>query len=110
VVAFLVIEMPAPERRSAPRIHLTAPIDATLGATAVKLLEISQRGALVEHSTPFIEGARLRLTFKWEGAEIVRECRVVRSRLIRARDTGVVVYRSGLEFTKRAETRPPARR
>jgi len=75
-----------------------------LGATRVTLLEISQRGALVEHSTPFVEGARLRLTFKWEGAEISRDCRVVRSRLSRSHDTDTVVYRSGLEFAKRAET------
>lgn len=87
--------MPAPERRSARRIHLTAPIDATLGATGVQLIEISPRGALVEHSTPLVQGARLRLTFRWEGAPISRDCRVVRSRLTRG------VYRSGLEFAKR---------
>jgi hypothetical protein len=96
--------MPAPERRSARRIHLTAPIDASLGATGVKLIEISPRGALVEHATPFVEGARLRLTFRWEGSSISRDCRVVRSKLTRGH-AGQVVYRSGLEFAK-----TPARR
>ena len=100
--------MAAPERRSAARVHLTSPVDATLGATAVRLMEISQKGALIEHTTPFIEGARLRLVFKWEGKQISRECRVVRSKLIRSHSGGgVVVYRSGLEFTALA---PPARK
>ena len=101
--------MPAPERRSARRVHLTAPIDATLGATAVRLVEISQRGALVEHSSPFVEGARLRLTFDWEGARISRECRVVRSKLTRGH-AGRVVYRSGLEFARTPAARGTGRR
>ena len=81
-----------------------------LGATRVVLLEISRRGARVEHSTPFVEGARLRLTFRWEQQEISRECRVVRSKLARSRDPGRVVYHSGLEFLRVTEKPAPAAR
>lgn len=92
--------MPASERRTARRINLTSPIPATLGTTRVTLMEISQRGALIEHSTPFVEGARLRLNFKWEQKEISRECRVVRSKISRSRDAAGFIYQSGLEFLR----------
>jgi len=82
------------------RVHLAHAVLAKLGSAQVVLVDISVLGARVEHHMPLIAGAHSRLSFTWEGEQIVAECRIVRSRIERFSTgaEGVTVYHSGLEF------------
>lgn len=92
--------MQSPRTRRVQRVHLAQPLVARLGSAQVVLVDLSVLGARVEHSVPLIAGALTRLTFDFEGAEMVLECRIVRSRLERfsVGSDGLTVYHSGLEF------------
>ena len=92
--------MELPTTRRVQRIHLASPITARLGMHAVVLVDISLLGARVEHHTPLHAGGQARLAFRWDDAEVVIECRIVRSRLERFSigANGLTIYHSGLEF------------
>jgi hypothetical protein len=88
------------ETRRVQRVHLAQPVLARLGATQVRLVDVSVLGARVEHHVPLLAGGRTRLSFRWDDEEIVTECRIVRSRLERfsVGGDGLTIYHSGLEF------------
>ena len=92
--------MQFPRTRRVQRVHLAQPIIARLGAAQVVLIDLSVLGARIEHHTTLPAGSRARLSFDLEDAQIIAECRIVRSRLERfsVGADGLTVYHSGLEF------------
>jgi len=97
---YMNVSMEVPSTRRVQRVHLAKPVVARLGSAQVVLVDISVLGARVEHHTPMIAGGRTRLAFRWDDAEVVTDCRIVRSRLERFSigSDGLTVYHSGLEF------------
>lgn len=91
---------PGKNRRNIERIRLSEPIIGRLGSTSVVLVDISTRGARVEHHVSLATNARLRLTFSWDGDQIAIDCVVVRGKLDRFSNEagGLTVYHSGLAF------------
>jgi hypothetical protein len=63
------------ERRQFQRLNLGRPIDGWFGDYAVRLLDVSANGALVEHDDVIEDGARalLRFYFRREEVELVAE-------------------------------------
>jgi len=94
------VKPPVKNRRNIERIRLSEPIIGRLGSTSVVLVDISTRGARVEHSISLATNARLRLSFSWDGDDIALDCIVVRCKLDRfSREPGgLTVYHSGLSF------------
>jgi hypothetical protein len=81
-----------PRTRRVQRIHFPQPLTGRLGATEVRLIDLSVLGARVEHALPLVAGAHSRLLFEWDGEPIGADCRIVRSRLEKG------IHRSGIEF------------
>ena len=81
-----------PRTRRVQRIHFPQPLTGRLGATEVRLIDLSVLGARVEHARPLAAGGHSRIVFEWDGEPIAADCRIVRSRLEKG------VHRSGIEF------------
>jgi len=81
-----------PRTRRVQRIHFPQPLTGRLGATEVRLIDLSVLGARVEHALPLVAGAHSRLLFEWDGEPIGADCRIVRTRPERG------IHRSGIEF------------
>jgi hypothetical protein len=81
-----------PRTRRVQRIHFPQPLTGRLGATEVRLIDLSVLGARVEHARPLAAGGHARIAFDWDGEPIAADCRIVRSRLEKG------VHRSGIEF------------
>jgi len=81
-----------PRTRRVQRIHFPQPLTGRLGATEVRLVDLSVLGARVEHALPLSSGGHSRLVFEWNGEKIAADCRIVRSRLEKGG------HRSGIEF------------
>lgn len=94
------MKLPTQNRRNIERIRLSEPIIARLGTTSVVLVDISTRGARVEHHVSLATNARLRLTFTWDGDQLAIDCVVTRCKLDRfsKEGGGLTVYHSGLAF------------
>lgn len=58
------------ERRHFQRLTLLEPIDAWFGDYAVRLIDVSATGALVEYDEPIPSDARALLRFWWRGEEV----------------------------------------
>lgn len=58
------------ERRQFQRLELSEPIDGWFGDFAVRLLNVSATGALIECDEPIPADARALLRFWWRGAEV----------------------------------------
>ncbi|MEO8032836.1 MAG: PilZ domain-containing protein [Acidobacteriota bacterium] len=58
------------ERRQFQRVNLSKPLDGWFGDFAVRLLDISVTGALVEHDEDIDLGARALLRFYWRNEEV----------------------------------------
>lgn len=58
------------ERREFQRLHLTRPADGWFGDYAIKLLDVSANGALIEHDEDVPTGARALLRFYWRDTEV----------------------------------------
>ena len=82
-----------PRTRRVQRIHFPQPLTGRLGATEVRLIDLSVLGARVEHARPLAAGGHARIVFDWDGERIAADCRIVRSRLEKGG-----VHRSGIEF------------
>ena len=82
--------MAGDERREFQRLNLTRPADGWLGDFAVRLLDVSATGALIECDDEIELGSRALLRFWWRGEEIEITSDVVRT------DDG----RNGLRFTE----------
>lgn len=66
------------ERRQAARIRLPQPIDSWFGDFAVRLLDISASGALLDHDEDIPDDSRALLRFFWRGAEVEVTAEIVR--------------------------------
>lgn len=71
-------ELRPEERREFQRLCLTPPHPATLGATAVTILEVGVLGARLRHAAP-IDQQYAELRFSHDGQEIDMKCEVVRT-------------------------------
>lgn len=58
------------ERRHFQRLNLIEPIDAWFGDYAVRLVNVSATGALIDSDEPIPDDARALLRFFWRGREI----------------------------------------
>ncbi len=89
-------------RRRAPRIRMQEGSQAHLQLREVWLLDISQTGALIEHTEPVHLGETYRLSLPVEGPPLDVLARAVRAvasqRVTRADGTRRVVHRTGMEF------------
>ncbi len=89
-----------PQRRRVQRIHLPQPVSARLGTAEVVLVDLSIRGAGLEHHMPLSTGSHARMAFRWNDELIATDCCIIRSRIERfsSGGTGLTVYHSGVEF------------
>lgn len=72
-----------PDRRDAPRLNLSRPIDAWFGDFAVELYDVSGSGAMFSTTEPIEDDARALLTFWWRGEEVALLAETVRSEDVR---------------------------
>ncbi|HEV7922470.1 MAG TPA: hypothetical protein VGR02_16930 [Thermoanaerobaculia bacterium] len=70
--------VPGDERREFQRLRLDPPVPATLGTTAVSLLDVGVLGARVHHAAPF-EQQYFELRFSHGPNEIGLRCEVIRT-------------------------------
>jgi hypothetical protein len=66
------------ERREFQRLHLTAPVPASFGATAVSLIEVGVLGARIQHAQP-LDATKAELRFAFGADDIAMRCEVVRT-------------------------------
>src|SRR6266568_7572084 len=89
------------DRREFQRLRLAKPILAMIDGQNALILDIGVGGAYIEHYGAFPMGARLRLLFRWLGADVAFFCEVRRSRVVRrGGDNMSVVSHSGLRFVE----------
>lgn len=81
------------ERRQFQRLNLVEPVDAWFGDFAVRLLNVSATGALIEADEPLPDDARALLRFFWRGAEVE----------ILAKTARQLAVQTGLEFVEESE-------
>ena len=81
------------ERREFQRLHLTRPADGWFGDYAVRILDVSAIGALIEHDEDIPADARALLRFYWRDAEIE-----IMAETVRGEDG-----RSGLTFVESSD-------
>ena len=81
-------------------------MDALLGDSPVRIIEISLIGCRVEHAEKISIGARLHLQFSHEGATFKLAARVARTEL--RGGAGALLYASGLELAKSLQESPRA--
>ncbi len=82
------------ERRQFQRLNLHEPVDGWFGDYAVRLLNVSATGALIESEDELPDDARGLLRFYWRGAEIELLARTARK----------LAVQTGLEFLEESET------
>lgn len=95
--------MVADDRREFQRLRLAKPILALMDGQNALILDIGVGGAFIEHYGSLPRGAKLKLTFRWQGADIEFLCQVRRSRVVRSGgDNMSVVSHSGVQFVEAA--------
>jgi hypothetical protein len=67
------------ERRHFQRLALGEPLDGWFGDFAVRLVDVSATGALVEYDEPLPADARALLRFYWKGVEVEVTAETVRT-------------------------------
>ena len=82
------------ERRIYQRLTLAEPLDGWFGDFAVRLVDVSATGALVEYDEPIPDDARGLLRFYWRGNEIE----------VIAETARTLERRSGLKFLEENDT------
>ncbi len=82
------------ERRQYTRLNLMRPLDGWFGDYAVRLLDVSASGAMVDLEEPIEIEARALLRFFWQGVEVE-----ILAEIARANDK-----RLGLRFIEESET------
>jgi hypothetical protein len=71
------------DRREFQRLKLAKPILAMMGSANALILDIGMVGAYLEHYGVTEPGKTFQLTFRWQGEDVVFECEVVRTTVIR---------------------------
>jgi hypothetical protein len=87
------------ERRGANRANLPEPIRASLSGTEVRIVEVSQIGARVQHDARLSLGSVAKLSFSWRDESVVIPVAIVHSQVTGRNDAGLV-YGSGLRFAE----------
>ena len=82
------------ERRQFQRLTLTEPVDGWFGDFAVRLVDVSATGALIEHDEEIEADSRALLRFFWRGREVEITAETVRT----------ADHRTGLHFTEENDT------
>jgi hypothetical protein len=70
------------DRRSTPRLRVAGTIPALIGRGTGFLVDLSERGAKIRHSTMVRRGATVRIAFDWERAHFSASAEVVGSRVV----------------------------
>ena len=81
------------ERRHFQRLNLAEPVDGWFGDYAVRLLNLSATGALIESDDPLPDDARGHLRFYWRGVEVELLAKTARK----------LAIQTGLEFLEESE-------
>jgi hypothetical protein len=92
----VVPDMVSGDRRSAPRLAVIVPLDATINKNPAQINDISSSGALVRHENGLVRGL-IRLRFSWNGARFNEQVSLVSSRLVGVADERTC-YESRLAF------------
>ncbi|HEX9164041.1 MAG TPA: PilZ domain-containing protein [Thermoanaerobaculia bacterium] len=66
------------ERREYQRLTLTKPLDGTFGDQAVRVVDVSATGALIESDVDIPVGSRALLRFSWRGNAVELNSEIVR--------------------------------
>lgn len=91
--------MVANDRREFQRLSLAKPILGLMDGQNALILDIGVGGAYIEHYGAMPEGTRLKLLFRWRGADVEFLCEVRRSRVVRSGgDNMSIVSHSGVRF------------
>jgi hypothetical protein len=88
------------ERRQYGRIDLDPPLSGRIDDVAVRVIEVSVSGVLVEHDTRIMPAPSRRIRFDWDIHTLQFTCVVARSTLFKlAKNPGESsVYRSGIKL------------
>ncbi|HYO78455.1 MAG TPA: PilZ domain-containing protein [Thermoanaerobaculia bacterium] len=70
------------ERRAAPRLRVAHVIQAFIGRGSGTLIDLSERGARIRHSTMVRRGAVVRVSFEWQRARFSASAEVLASRVV----------------------------
>lgn len=81
------------DRRRAPRLHLTKPVEGWFSDFPVTLVDVSETGAAILHGDEIPVGSRGLLRFSWRGEDLEITAEIVHSREGRA----------GLRFVEKSE-------
>lgn len=95
---------PEHERRTKERVKLDRPIFARFGQVGVIVLDLTEKGARIEHLVHLPRGRTGPLRFDWERKthEATAEVKASRVHRFASGDDSQTVYQSGLEFTEYA--------
>lgn len=74
------------DRRVYQRLHLTRPLEGRFGQTAVRIIDVSATGALIEHDGLIPVRAKRTLQFTWREERVKVKAEVIRSS---AQETGL---------------------
>ncbi len=101
--------VPEEQRRSAERIELKEPVEATLVDVPARIVEISLINCRLEHVGKVAMGSNVTLQFKWRGETIKLKGKLARSEMRTI--GGKLAYVSAMQFSDSIEDAPaPLRR
>ena len=84
--------------RRAPRFHIRGVTGAMTIPQEAEVLDLSVRGALVEHQDMLRVDAPCFLDLPTPGEPVTIRCRVVHSRVSRREPEGILYYQTGVQF------------
>src|SRR5205085_6939937 len=92
--------MVASDRREFQRLRLSKPILTLIDGESALMLDIGVGGAFLEHYGEMQPGHRFRLSFRWQGADVVFMAEVARSMIVRTPggDGRSIVSHTGVRF------------
>lgn len=91
------------DKRGIRRLRLKRPAAATFSAAAISIINLSEVGAGIEHTTALIPGKRGRLEFFWGKQRLSLSCEIVRTKIRKGSPTEAPVYATGLAFCDESE-------
>lgn len=96
----IAAQMSDHERREFQRLKLAKPLLASLDGHSALILDVGLTGAFLEHRGRAVPGLKVRVAFKFQGAEIAYRATVVRSAIIRDEAEEGPVSQSAVKFTE----------
>jgi hypothetical protein len=70
------------ERRISQRFHVAGTVSVVMGRGEGVLIDLSEHGARVRHSTPARRGSSVRVSFEWSGARFSASAEVLAARVV----------------------------